>query len=44
MLVDMSAFGGRENKLGGEIVNVVRDERQWRKEPYWYVTTPTQTS
>lgn len=37
VLVDMNAFGGRENKLGGEIINIVRDERVWRKEPYWYV-------
>lgn len=37
MLVDTNAFERRENKLGGEIINVVRDERQWRKEPYWYV-------
>ena len=25
----------RENKIDGEIINVVRDEREWRKEPYW---------
>lgn len=25
----------RENKIQGEIVNVVRDERSWRKERYW---------
>lgn len=37
VLVDTNAFERRENKLGGEIINVVRDERQWRKEPYWYV-------
>jgi len=25
--------GGR--RVGGEIVNVVRDEKEWRKQPYW---------
>ncbi|KAI5795545.1 putative S1-like domain-containing protein [Geopyxis carbonaria] len=36
VLVDTAALGGREgNRLGGEIVNVVRDERQWRKMGYW---------
>lgn len=35
VLVDRSAFDERENKLGGEIVNVVRDEKQWRKQAYW---------
>jgi probable RNA-binding protein EIF1AD len=25
----------RENKLGGEIINVVRDEHVWRKKSYW---------
>ncbi len=37
VLVDTRAFDGRDNKLDGEIVNVVRDEKQWRKEIYWYV-------
>ena len=37
VVVDRSAFDDRENKLGGEIVNVVRDEKQWRKQAYWYV-------
>jgi len=35
VLIDMSAFEDRENKLGGEIINVVRDEKQWRKQAYW---------
>lgn len=39
MLVDVNAFGGRENKIGGEIVNVVRDERRWRREVYWCVSS-----
>ena len=37
VLADMSAFDGRENKLQGEIVNVVRDEKEWRKQSYWYL-------
>lgn len=35
VVVDMSAFDDRENKLAGEIVNIVRNEREWRKHPYW---------
>ena len=35
VLVDTTVFEGRENKLDGEIVNVVRDEKSWRKQPYW---------
>ena len=35
VLVDTSAFEDRENKLDGEIVNVVRDEKEWRKKAYW---------
>lgn len=26
------------SKLDGEIINVVRDEKAWRKMPYWYVS------
>ena len=37
VLVDTNAFNGRDNKLDGEIVNVIRDEKQWRKETYWYI-------
>ena len=36
-MVDTAAFEDRENKLSGEIVNVVRDEKQWRKQAYWSV-------
>lgn len=25
----------RENKLDGEIINVVREEREWKKMSYW---------
>jgi len=35
VIVDTAAFAARENKLGGEIVNVVREEREWRKMGYW---------
>lgn len=35
VLVDRTAFGDRENKLDGEIINVVGDEKVWRKKSYW---------
>lgn len=35
VVVDIGLFADRENKLGGEIVNVIRDEKIWRKMPYW---------
>ena len=35
VVIDRSAFDERKNKLCGEIVNVVRDEKQWRKQAYW---------
>ena len=35
VVVDTTAFEDRANKLDGEIVNVVRDEKQWRKQAYW---------
>ncbi|KAF2808231.1 nucleic acid-binding protein [Mytilinidion resinicola] len=35
VLVDTTALADRENKLDGEIINVVRDERAWRKQKYW---------
>jgi len=35
VVVDMQALGSRENKLSGEIANVVRDEKAWRKASYW---------
>ena len=37
VIVDTSAFEDRNNKLNGEIVNVVRDEKEWRKQGYWCV-------
>jgi len=38
VVVDTNAFTERDNKLDGKIVNVIREERLWRKQSYW----PTQ--
>ena len=35
VVVDTEGLADRENKLEGVIVNVVRDERGWRKMGYW---------
>jgi probable RNA-binding protein EIF1AD len=35
VLVNLAAFTERENKLDGEIVNLVGEERLWRKQEYW---------
>lgn len=35
VLVDTTSLADRENKIDGEIVNVVRDEKNWRKAAYW---------
>ena len=40
VLVDTNAFENRENKLGGQILNIVRDEKQWRKQSYWSILSP----
>ena len=32
---DRKALGGRNNKIDGEIVNVVQEEKRWRKLNYW---------
>lgn len=40
VVVDVNALPNRENKLAGEIVNVVREEKHWRKQPYWCVVLP----
>lgn len=37
VLIDTAAFLDRDNKLDGEIVNVVREEKEWRKQSYWCV-------
>ena len=44
VLVDTSSLADRDNKLGGEIVNVVRDEKVWRKMSYWPSEFPAKTS
>jgi len=33
--VDCSSLADRDNKIGGEIVNLVGDEKAWRKMRYW---------
>ena len=35
VLIDTEEAEVRQNKLDGEIINVVRDEHIWRKESYW---------
>ena len=35
VVIDTQKFEARDNKLSGEIVNVIRDEKQWRKQAYW---------
>lgn len=37
VLVDTEGAEVRQNKIDGEIINVVRDEHVWRKEAYWCV-------
>ena len=37
VVIDTQAFDRRENKIGGEIVNIVREEKRWRKQAYWLV-------
>jgi probable RNA-binding protein EIF1AD len=37
VLIDRAAFNGRENKIGGQVVNVIRNEREWKKMDYWHV-------
>lgn len=47
VLVDLttSEEGNKANsKVQGEIVNVVRDEKAWRKMPYWCVSHPPSTN
>lgn len=38
VIVDKAAFDERDNKLAGEIANIIREEKQWRKQAYWFVT------
>ena len=35
VLIDTKEADVRQNKIDGEITNVVRDEHLWRKESYW---------
>ncbi|KAK4964334.1 hypothetical protein LTR66_012344 [Elasticomyces elasticus] len=35
VVIDMGALADRQNKLDGEIINVVREEKEWRKMSYW---------
>ncbi|MCJ1369072.1 hypothetical protein MMC20_000280 [Loxospora ochrophaea] len=35
VLIDTRVFEERENKLQGEIINIIRDEKEWRKQAYW---------
>ncbi|CAD6499184.1 BgTH12-04836 [Blumeria graminis f. sp. triticale] len=35
VLIDTKEADVRHNKIGGKIINVVLDERVWRKLPYW---------
>jgi len=35
VVIDIGAFEERENKIGGEVVNVVGDAKAWRKMPFW---------
>lgn len=38
VVVDTSTQEERDNKIGGEIINIVRDEKAWRKASFWYDT------
>ncbi|KAI6247472.1 S1-like domain-containing protein [Erysiphe necator] len=35
VLIDTKEASSRHNKIYGEISNIVRDERLWRKQHYW---------
>ncbi|KAA8901426.1 hypothetical protein FN846DRAFT_781169 [Sphaerosporella brunnea] len=35
VLIDTTTFDARDNKIGGQVINVVRNEREWRKMDYW---------
>lgn len=41
VLVDLASADERPktSRVVGEIINVVRDEKEWRKQPYWFVTS-----
>ncbi|CAI7567703.1 hypothetical protein N7533_003110 [Penicillium manginii] len=47
LLVDTKAQEERDNKIGAEIINIVRDEKAWRKSPFWpkeFVKQPIATA
>ncbi|KAJ5160000.1 uncharacterized protein N7482_007004 [Penicillium canariense] len=35
VVIDTKARAERDNKIGGEIINIVRDEKAWRKASFW---------
>lgn len=35
VLIDIASLADRDNKIDGEIVNVVREEKAWRKATFW---------
>jgi probable RNA-binding protein EIF1AD len=35
VVVDTTTLADRDNKIEGEIVNVVRDEKRWSRATYW---------
>jgi probable RNA-binding protein EIF1AD len=35
VVINLNAFEERDNKICGEIENVVGDEKAWKKMPYW---------
>ncbi|KAK0743482.1 hypothetical protein B0T18DRAFT_185382 [Schizothecium vesticola] len=45
VLIDLASMDERpkESRVVGEIVNVVRDEKSWRKQPYWPEQFPKNT-
>jgi probable RNA-binding protein EIF1AD len=36
VVVDTNALAERDNKLGGEIATVIMQEKEWRKQAYWF--------
>lgn len=37
VLVDLTPTEEHKGKVKGDIVNIVREEKEWRKQSYWYV-------
>ncbi|KAJ5654023.1 Translation initiation factor 1A (eIF-1A) [Penicillium lividum] len=35
LVIDTKASDERDNKIGGDVINIVRDEKAWRKAPFW---------